>query len=190
MIPKETTKSFEESAAFLAYTEKLYTVRGMIIHEAVFMERMIDLILSNHFSKDPETFLEMRDWVFTERIPLEPKIQTLKLVFEKHKKQFVKDNPEFFNNLIHIAEQRNIFAHYLVINDEEHVKKFNLTGEITFAKFKTNSKLVPYTTDMVKKVVNMMLERIPALVEFAGNTPPSQDIPARANIPINKEGTA
>jgi len=38
--------------------------------------------------------------------------------------------------------QRNIFAHYLIINDKESIELFNSTGDISFAKFKKDSQII------------------------------------------------
>jgi hypothetical protein len=128
--------------AFEKYMKDISFIRGSIINETIALERMIDIYLSNHFSNTPDKAIELRDWVITDRIIFENKIQILRLVIDKHNIDFKKQNPTYFNDLIFIGEQRNIFAHYLIINDKESIELFNSTGDISFAKFKKDSQII------------------------------------------------
>src|SRR5688572_27203759 len=105
----------EDVRSLRVFNENVSSITGTIIHETILLERMIDVYLSNIFGKNKEFAIALRDWVFTERINLESKIQILKLVIERYNEPFAKEHKSYFTDLIYIMEQRNIFAHYLIV---------------------------------------------------------------------------
>ncbi len=156
---------------------KIYRIRGAIINDAIMVERLIDFYISNLYGETKEKATELRDWVFTERISFESKIQLFALVIDKHNSKFKKDNPDFLKELIHIVEQRNIFAHYLCFSDDEAMELFHKNGSLTFGKYKNDAKEIIYTTDQLKRVSDLIIKYIPQLmdlVEGTKRTSPSQ----------------
>jgi len=138
------------------FNDGMYKLRGALIHEAVFLERMIDFFLSKHFAKNKKASIELTDWVFTERITFENKVQILNLVIQKYFPEFKETHPTYHKDIIYIVEQRNIFAHYLALNDDKDIELFLNDKTISFIKYKNDSTVVYKTKSEYLKLVSLM----------------------------------
>jgi hypothetical protein len=158
----------ENLAQHNALMHRIYGLRGAVINEHIMLERMIDFYLSNTFAKDKKTSTELRDWVFTERINFESKIQILRLTISSHNPEFDLQYPKYGNDLIEINQKRNILGHHLFINDDEAIELYEKHNTYSFAKFKTDSSILYLTNDEVKNLINLISKYVPIFMELAG----------------------
>ena len=146
----------------------VYHVRGLFINEFIVLERNIDLYLARTFGK-PNLINALHDWVFTDRIFFENKIQIFKLTIERCNPEFKSNNPQYFNDLLFLVQQRNIFAHYAFINDDASLKKFVKDKTLTFAKFKNDAEVFEYTQDKINKVCDLLLKYAPVITDLVNS---------------------
>jgi hypothetical protein len=151
---------------FIRLTYKVYGLRGSFIDSQIVLERCIDIYLSKVFSKNNQTEIELRDWVFTERLNFESKIQILRLALDKHLPNFKEDNPNYSADLIKVMKLRNTLAHWLLINDEEAINLHEKDGTLSFAKFKTDSKIEYVTQKEFDEVLEIFGNYIPLFQEM------------------------
>lgn len=123
----------------LQYSSYLY--RGKIVGDLIYLERLIDEVLSRHFCDNKEKRKELFELILgTERIGLGNKILVFQFVFKKHKKAFIRKHPGIFRELIKINQERNIVAHYLLNTSESAVEKFVNKNEFEFVKFRNSTE--------------------------------------------------
>src|SRR5688572_29116737 len=93
----------------IACMQKAASRRGDFISLVVVLERMIEFYIAGHFCKSKELKGELIDLIIsTKRVTFESKIQILKVLFERHEKDFVDKNKNYHNNLVEIGEHRNV----------------------------------------------------------------------------------
>jgi len=150
--------TYDTEKDFRALMDFVHMIRGTTIGEIVLIERFIDFYLSYIFAKDKQCRENLTDWVFTERIAFAEKLQIFRLTIEKYNTKFKNDNPDYFKDITFLIEQRNIFAHYLLVNGDPEVKDYAKTGIVTFMKYKNDSKRIHYNRDMQDKLATTLIK--------------------------------
>lgn len=144
----------------------MHKTRGIIIDNQITVERIIDFYLSKTLSKDEQTEIELRDWVFTERIAFEPKLQIFKLVVSKHNPEFEVNNKDYWKALNSIMQIRNIMAHWLLINDNTSIDLYEKQKTFSFAKFKNDAQMEYVGQRHIVNIMDIFSKYIPALMEL------------------------
>ena len=165
-----------EDSRIESFNKQIYILRGAIINNLILLERTIDEYLSVFFTKNKELCGPLRDWVFAECINLDNKIKILSSVLENYENEFLSHHSSLIANLQYLKDKRNVFAHYLILNDEESVELFLRELTVTFVKFRTDSYLIFYKKDELERIERLMASCTPILVELVekGRAKPSQ----------------
>jgi hypothetical protein len=144
--PKDETERYPYLAP------KAWTIRGLIINETIYLERLIDEFLGRHFCPDPAKRVELFELILgNERINFESKRQILQFVLEKHHKKLVDENKSIFSDLKKIIDERNFLAHQLLDSSEEAFDKLK-EGKIGFVKFRNSTEKVWYDDPKLNKI--------------------------------------
>ena|SRR5258708_27825322 len=122
----------------------MIVLRGGIINEVIFLERVIDDFLSNYFCPDHEKRDEMMELILTnERYALGSKIDVLVRILEKHYNEFYKANPTIKGDLVFILEKRNVLAHILLDTTFNGIEN----ETIGFIKYKNRKEIIYFKED-------------------------------------------
>ena len=119
------------------YNWHIAHVRGAVLGECITMERLMDEYISDYFCPEPNKKAELMDIVIcTKRITFESKAQILRCILDKKDLNNKKENKKIFNDLIDIAEKRNMLAHYMSdATDQAIINYLNDKETITLLKF-------------------------------------------------------
>lgn len=149
------------------YTNLAFHRRGVILNEVVMLERIVDEILANYFCGTTPKKQEMMELIIcTNRMIFENKIQVLKVLLEKHKPDFLKDNPTIIKDITDkIIPERNIFAHYWLVTTRE-LSDFISKNQIVFIKFKNTTEYVYYDDKKFKTICGLIGKTIRTLIAF------------------------
>lgn len=119
-----------------------YTLRGCVVNESIFCERMVDEFLSNYFCSDIKKKKDIMELLLcTDRITSENKRQVLKKIVENNHKDFSDKYPSLFSDMLKLYEERNIMAHYMLDTSENGIKAYRDEQKIGFVNFKIKGKL-------------------------------------------------
>lgn len=136
--------------------DQAFYLRGKIINHTIILERVIDEYLTNYFCGEDEEKRKvlMYSLFGTNRITLDSKRQLFEDIIKKDKPDFVKKHPYLKKDLIYIAEQRNILAHYMlnssddgINNHDSHIEFVNFKGERKIIRFEEKTQI-----DLISKI--------------------------------------
>jgi hypothetical protein len=149
------------------YTNLAFQRRGVIINEVVLLERVIDEILAYYFcGSNPKKQELMELIICTNRMIFENKIQVLKVLLEKHKPDFLKNNPTIINDITQkIIVERNIFAHYWLVTSAE-LSTFVKAKQTVFIKFKNTTEYIYYDNNSFAAICEVIAKAIKIFIAF------------------------
>lgn len=144
-VPKpENVKLYKD------YTLRSFYNRGIIINETIFLERLIDDYIANHFCKTEDTKTEMKLLILcTDRITFGSKKEILQFLIETHNKETLKNHPKLFTDLTTILEQRNILAHYWLSTSQDSLDKIKINETVEYAKYKNKVSIISYDSKKI-----------------------------------------
>lgn len=132
-------------------------VRGKIINETIYLERLIDEFLGRFFCSDPTRQAVLFDALLgTERITFENKRQIFQFVCERHYVQIKKENKDLFKDISTIIEHRNVLAHNLLNTTIDGYNKFISNKSISVIKFKNTYTVLEYSPRFVEELLELI----------------------------------
>jgi len=147
-------------------THRAYTLRGMIINEAIFLERMIDGYLADYFCKDDTTNKELKLLLLsTDRIVFESKRAIFQQLINTHNKEFAKKHPTIFSDIQYIIEQRNFVAHHILDTSTEGIELID-KNSFRLLKYKNSVENILFDPQRVEKVIQLIKGSITAMFEL------------------------
>ena len=121
-------------------------LRGAIINDVIFLERVIDDFIANYFCSDPVKRDELMELVLTnERYSLSSKIEVMVRIIKLHYKEFFNQYPNIKGELDFISEKRNVLAHVLLDTTNEGIEN-EVMG---FIRFKNAKERIPFTKELI-----------------------------------------
>lgn len=121
-------------------------LRGAIINDVIFLERVIDDFIANYFCTDTIKRDELMELVLTnERYALGSKIEVMVRILKKHYPEFYKEYPNIKGELDFISEKRNVLAHVLLDTTNEGIEN-EIMG---FIRFKNAKERIPFTKEII-----------------------------------------
>lgn len=146
------------------HDETAIKYRGEILHAVAYLDFIISIYIANYFcGNDDDKFVEMQDVILgDERVSLSSKAQILHYLSTEHDMDWVnsyisprpkqdKKPPYTFNqDLVHVIEERNVFAHRVLDEKGYFVDKEKypeIDGNIRFARFKNTVKPIDYNPE-------------------------------------------
>lgn len=145
---------------------RAYLYRGQIINDFILLERMIDEIMSHILAeKNPNVLFELI--LGTKKITLENKLQVFKELMRKHHDDFIKENPNIFNDINKLMAERNIVAHCLLDTSEDAVSLFATTYNIQFLLYKNKTIIEVRTQEHYDKFHGITKKYIALLSQFS-----------------------
>lgn len=144
-----------------------YNYRGQIISDLIYLERLIDEIISRHFCNDIEKRKEFFELIIAnERMSFNSKIQVFEYLFRKHQKSFISNFPSVFSDIKNLNEERNIVAHYLLDTSDDGQEKMIKENKIGFVKFRNSSETLWRGQEDINKWHLLLVKYINALQDF------------------------
>jgi hypothetical protein len=130
--------------------------RGGILNGVIMLERIIDAYLACYFCNDPNKRDELNDLLFSASagsgMNFEPKRVVFAILFQKHKKDFYKENKKFFDLISSCIKHRNVIAHYLLDTSPEAIAKFSIDKKLPFIKYKEVTENVYYSDSQLNDI--------------------------------------
>jgi len=134
--------------------------RGTVLHNMAYMETLMNYYIAeffcgvdNHVKKDAMQNLILGD----DRMSLKPKIDVFVYISKTHDLEWYKSFKGVFKELklelIHIMEQRNIFAHRIIDNDLIYNDEPTPEGAIRFLSFKNSINKIDYTPERFEELI-------------------------------------
>ena len=147
----------EQREAGVQYYLVAATIRGKVITAITTLERMVDNLLSKHFTDNEEKQMELMNIVFgTKFITYENKRLILQHIIELHYKDHAAKNfPDLHKKLDEFGKYRNELAHYILDASDIAVDYYKKNGEVVFVKFHKSPTEVIFT---LKKADDISLE--------------------------------
>jgi hypothetical protein len=122
--------------AILAAT---YDIRGRVLQRAIEIETLLDIYISEHFTKDKVKNNELVTLLLAPRISFDNKVQIFTYLVDEYNPEFRKSQPKYTAGLKRIIEERNFFAHLPVDFSKEALSAYEKEGIVTFVKLKNSS---------------------------------------------------
>lgn len=137
------------------YFLRAFYLRGKIISDTIHLERKMDDYVASYFCSDQEKKKDlMQSLLSTKRIVFENKRLIFDFIVKKINPGWIKKYPKFRNDLIHIIEQRNIMAHYLLNTGTDAIDK--MENKMDFINFRDNIEIEEFTKErqaiLIKKI--------------------------------------
>ncbi len=128
-------------------TETAIEYRGKIIHEACYLEKMIDTYIAMYFCEEnPLKISDMQLLILGDnRMNFESKRQIFDFISKNYDQNWYYQYKNISKDLQDIIEHRNVLAHCLLDTSEDS-KNFQ-EGVIRFIRFKNNVDYKVYTVD-------------------------------------------
>lgn len=151
-------KNFEELET------KSHFIRGYIISEVILLERLIDEYISRYLTTDIEKIKFIREVVLgSEKIVFDNKRQILHQILKVNNIKFLKDNPNFINDLSYLMEKRNNVAHLLMDVTKGKVEK---KDSISLQKHRNVTTEVVLDEQEIEKIRKLIKESREIMVEL------------------------
>lgn len=151
--------------------EKSIRYRGVFLHHVSILEAYLNLYIANYFigKESPDKMAELQVVILSdERFSFSSSIQVFKYISETHDlewytsytslRKLSSKTPHTLNSdLMHIMENRNVFAHRILENyDVDIFKKPKENDTIRFVKFKNRIEPTDFTEDGFTLFVRMI----------------------------------
>jgi hypothetical protein len=160
LINQDETDPKDETSRYPLIAPTAWTMRGLIINETIYLERLIDEFLGRHFCPDKIKRSELFELILgNERISFESKRQILKFVMDKHFKTVVDTNKNIFSDLKEIIDERNFLAHQLLDTSDEAFNKLK-ENKIGFVKFRNSTETTWYDNDKINTIRKLIVAYI------------------------------
>ena len=158
----------EQRKAGVEYYLVAATIRGKIINAITTLERMIDNLLSKHFTDNEERQMELMNIVFgTKFITYENKRLILQHVIETHYKEHAAENfPDLHAKLDKFGKFRNDLAHYILDSSDIAIDYYKKNGEIVFVKFHKSPTEIIFTLKMADDISMEIYEYVDKIVKL------------------------
>jgi len=137
--------------------EKLFSkaifVRGALLNDVIFLEKVIDNWLAVYFGKDKIRQSEIFELVFcNESLTYNSKIQIFCAIVKKHCPEFDSKSPKLKSDLEEIGKERNRFAHWMLDTSEEQLK----SNELRLLRSKDFKDYEHYTNTRITKLTELV----------------------------------
>jgi hypothetical protein len=145
---------------------KAYLIRGIIINETTYIERLIDEYISSHFCKEQVLKEEIIARIFSgTKIGFTAKKELFLDLLKTHNEPFYIENINTINKLAEIVEFRNIVAHRVLDTSKEGLSIFKNEKAIYFRKLdgKQIERRCVFTDEMTDGLINKIREVIDIL---------------------------
>jgi len=147
-------------------------IRGRLLGQIVFIEKMIDFYIAKHFCKDDDYAIELVDLLLGDRfVSFESKRSVFDILIKKYNKEYYTDNKSIFEDLTYLQTQRNRYAHLIQDVGEEAVNKFILDKTIGLVKFKEKTEPFWYSREEIIKIENKVKNVYESLYRLSGGEP-------------------
>jgi hypothetical protein len=137
------------------YAWHIAQVRGTVLGECITMERLMDEYIAGYFCNSVEKKMELMDIIIcTKRVTYESKAQILRAILDRQKPTMKSENKKIFNELMFIAERRNMLAHYLIdVSDQAIVDFLPTRTTITLTKFENVRSPVKFERTDIEELI-------------------------------------
>ncbi|MES2827847.1 MAG: hypothetical protein V4687_06825 [Bacteroidota bacterium] len=120
--------------------------RGTVINKMITLERTVDFYLAHYFSSNAAKEKELMLLIFgNERITFGNKVDILSHLCKSKSVDLSENYPTLLKDLRFLIEQRNILAHFVIIDDaiSEHLPD----GTIELMKLKNEGSRLHFNTE-------------------------------------------
>jgi hypothetical protein len=138
----DTTEQIQNSAL---------KIRGYMLNELIFIERLIDEYITRHFCKDEHKKKELFEFIVCEYVAFEPKRHLLNYLIEKYDKELFENNESNLKDLTDLMVKRNRFAHWMVDTSEEAHDLFK-QNKIRLTRFKNKTEHYIITDKIIEEL--------------------------------------
>lgn len=186
MTPFEMTPEEQEfhEKIIKPYAWQVAQMRGLVIQEIVLMERMMDAYISTYFCHPDKRGEFMDLLISTKRITYEAKVHIVREILNRVQPRKKDEHTKFYKDLIFIAEERNMVAHYMSDASLDVIEKFLEDKEtVALIKFEKNMTRETFTKDRVTALINKVHLATEKFIEYnrlAPSVPPQG--PPRKNV--------
>ncbi len=98
--------------------------RGTFLNRMTFIERVIELVIANHFCKQDKQ-IEFIDFLLGEKqISFDAKKSAFYQILGKHHEDYYKSRKAMFDLIDYVQPERNKIAHYMICLTDEAIEKF------------------------------------------------------------------
>ena len=123
--------------------------RGTFLNRMTFIERVIELVIANHFCKTDKQ-IEFIDFLLGEKyISFDAKKSAFYQILGKHHENYYKSKKAMFELLDGVHPERNKIAHYMICLTDESIEKFK--KDKTFGLLQYYEKKQPIWFDVAKQ---------------------------------------
>lgn len=155
-----------EKEAYEIMAPRIAELRGSILNEVVYLERLMDEYLCRHFCSDKSKRLDLLSFLMaTDRITFDNKRGILKILMERDNKPFVLNNKSIFSDLETIMKERNFLAHTLFDSSLDGYNSF-LKNEFKFIRFKNSIERSVYNDTKMKNISRLIAKYIDIFTEL------------------------
>lgn len=139
-------------------------LRGIILNDAIYIERLIDEFLSRYFcGNDPDKKRDLMELIICEPLNFDIKRLAFIEIVKKEYQDFLIKNPSFKSDIDSIMKDRNILAHWLLDTSENGTTAMS-RGEIMFVRFKVKTEKAVNTKIFDQGKIDELKDKIKAVV--------------------------
>jgi hypothetical protein len=153
----------EENLELAALMKSGEQIRGNILNDVTFLEKLIDNYITSYFCSDEVKKKEFFEMISSERLSFDAKRQILLFLLETHNEDFYKTHKESLGYLQIIMRQRNVLAHYMLDTSIEG-REFYKKGEIVFVRFLNKKENIHHTTETINLLKKQIDECVKVLL--------------------------
>lgn len=156
----------KEKEILLALTAKAEKIRGSILNEITFLEKLMDGILTMYFCNTDLKRDEFFELISSERLNFESKRHIVDYIISHHYKEFYEKNKTTLKFLESLPGKRNVIAHYMIGTSNNSIDKFKKENVIIFKRFYGQKQDVLYTDEILNNLIEQIIECSKMFIEF------------------------
>lgn len=159
------------------FVERSILYRGKILHDFSMLEQLLDFYIAKHFcGEDTKKNYDLQLLLLNdEKLKFSSKAQIFHYIASRYDEQWynnyqskrsvlsAKRANALNEDLLYVIEQRNIFAHR-VLNNDEYTSNQPSNGNVAFIRFSDEIEVVEYSEERFVELSNL----INAITDYLG----------------------
>jgi hypothetical protein len=139
--------------------EDVFNFRGLVINQTIYIERLMDIYVSEYFTEDIVKQHELQELILGDRrMTYGSKYEVFHYLINTYKNDFIKTNfPNLLRDMKEISELRNEIAH-LVLDTSPIGLEFLDKNVIVLIRFRNEGVRIYYNEEKVD-YIKLVLER-------------------------------
>lgn len=140
---------------FKEFIKKAHEVRGSILNESIFLEKMLNYFIATHYCGDTEIRDEMCNNFLEFDVSFRAKVACFGRIMKENYKSWLSEHNKIPEYLTKICDLRNAISHQVLDTSKYGRQQFLLFKEINLTHFNKIERIV-FSQEYVEDIMNVI----------------------------------